>query len=173
MTRLANHPVTYTDSVSFAVMQTAGCKRVMTFDHGSWLMAYGLWREDCSTARVSRDHRKLKVFTLADDLVTRIYQTTRDFPVGERFGLQAQLRRAAISVACNIVEGSARRSTNEYVNFLNIAAASASEARYLVDVSRRLGFLSDAHGGVLTARYTERAARLNALMQALSRGREP
>ena len=123
----------------------------------------------CSSLDVSRDHRKLHVFVLADDLVTRIYRATHGFPVAERFGLQAQLRRAAVSAACNIVEGSARRSTREYVNFLNVAAGSASEARYLVAISCRLGFLTDADEQTLTASYTELVARMNALMQALSR----
>jgi four helix bundle protein len=117
---------------------------------------------------VSRDHRKLRVFTLADDLVARIYQTTKDFPPTERFGLQIQMRRAAVSVACNIVEGSARRTTKEYLSFINIAAGSASEARYLVDLSSRLGLLDQADGEKLTASYTELAARLNALMRSLS-----
>src|ERR1019366_10389191 len=105
---------------------------------------------------------------LADDLVTRIYQTTQDFPSAERFGLQIQLRRAAVSVACNIVEGSARRTTKEYLNFINIAAGSASETRCLVEVSCRLGFLSGENGEMLTASYTELAARLNALIRSLS-----
>ena len=92
---------------------------------------------------MSRDHRTLRVFAFADDLVTKIYSITQHFPATERFGLQSQLRRAAVSAACNIVEGSARRGTNEYLNFLNIAAGSASEARYLVELSCRLGFLSE------------------------------
>jgi four helix bundle protein len=116
---------------------------------------------------VSRDHRKLVVFALADDLVMRIYQCTQGFPVGERFGLQAQLRRAAVSVPCNIVEGSARRTTREYLSFLNVAAASSSEARYLVELSCRLGLLNAADGKALSTRYTELCARLNALIESL------
>jgi four helix bundle protein len=45
---------------------------------------------------MGRDHRKLRVFNLADRLVIEIYHATNDFPMAERFGLQAQLRRAAI-----------------------------------------------------------------------------
>jgi len=117
---------------------------------------------------MSRDHRKLRVFALADGLVTKIYPLTQHFPATERFGLQMQLRRAAVSAACNIVEGCARRGTNEYLNFLNIAAGSASETRYLVDVSCRLGFMGEEEGQAAIARYTELAAGLEALIQSLS-----
>jgi four helix bundle protein len=117
---------------------------------------------------MSRDHRKLRVFVLADGLVTQIYTITQQFPAAERFGLQSQLRRAAVSAACNIVEGCARRGTNEYLNFLNIAAGSASEARYLVEISYRLGFMSEQERRATTARYTELAASLEALIQSLS-----
>jgi four helix bundle protein len=117
---------------------------------------------------MSRDHRKLRVFALADGLVPKIYLITQQFPAAERFGLQSQLRRAAVSSACNIVEGCARRGTNEYLNFLNIAVGSASEVRYLVDLSCRLGFLREEESEAVTARYTELAAGLVSLINSLS-----
>jgi four helix bundle protein len=117
---------------------------------------------------MSRDHRKLRVFVLADGLVPKIYTISQQFPAAERFGLQSQLRRSAVSAACNIVEGCARRSTGEYLNFLSIAAGSASEARYLVELSCRLGFLGDGESQAVSARYSELAAGLEALIQSLS-----
>lgn len=117
---------------------------------------------------MSRDHRKLRVFTLADDLVVTVYQASAGFPAAERFGLQAQIRRAAVSVPSCIVEGSARRSTKEYLNFLNIAAGSASEVRYLAELSHRLGFMTADPQQTISARYTELVARLQALIKALS-----
>ena len=90
---------------------------------------------------MSRDPSKLRVFHLSDELVADIYNATADFPSEERYGLQAQIRRAAVSVPSNLVEGSARRGDREYVNFCNIACGSAYEGRYLIGLSFRLGFL--------------------------------
>ena len=104
---------------------------------------------------------------MADALVVDIYQGTKRFPPSERYGLQSQLRRAAVSAASNIVEGSARRTTREYVNFLNIAAGSAFEARYLVDLSSRLGFIPSPDAEPLIERYTDLGRTLLALIRSL------
>ncbi len=118
---------------------------------------------------MSRDHRKLNAFVLADSLIVEVYRGTATFPPGERFGLQAQVRRAAVSAATNIVEGSTRASTREYCRFLEVALGSAREAGYLMGVARRLQFVSDDVGTTLAAKYDELAAMLNRAVASLER----
>jgi four helix bundle protein len=90
-----------------------------------------------------RDHRKLDAFKLADQLVVAIYIATADFPASERYGLRSQLRRAAVSIPTNIVEGCARESEGDYLRFLDIALGSAREALYLLSLTRRLDLLEN------------------------------
>jgi four helix bundle protein len=116
---------------------------------------------------MSRDHRKLRVFEMADSLVIDIYPATKSFPPEERYGLQAQLRRAIVSTASNIVEGCARRTEGEYLNFLNVATGSASEVRYLIDVSHRLGYLTARHAKEFDPRCRELIGSLVRLMDSL------
>ena len=116
---------------------------------------------------MGRDHRKLKVFQLADELVLEVYAVTSGFPPEERYGLQAQIRRAALSVAANLVEGTSRRSTKDYAHFVAIALGSASEVRYVVCVARRLGLLPQPAAATLELRYDELVRGLQGLVSAL------
>jgi four helix bundle protein len=109
----------------------------------------------------------LRVFQLADELVLDVYRETQKLPMEERFGLQSQFRRAAVSVAANIVEGCPRSTTNDYVHFVTIALGSANEARYLIELSIRLNYLKKAETEALVTRYTELIASLANLIRAL------
>jgi len=88
-----------------------------------------------------RDHTKLRAFELADHVAVLAYRVTRRFPKEEIYGLTAQVRRAAVSVPSNIVEGCARESQLEYLRFLDIAFGSLRELHYQLDLARRLGYL--------------------------------
>jgi four helix bundle protein len=74
----------------------------------------------------------------ADDLVVEVYKVTQSFPKSELYGLTSQIRRAAVSVAANIAEGSARQYMKEYLRFLYIADASLAEVAYYIHLSYRL-----------------------------------
>jgi four helix bundle protein len=88
-------------------------------------------------------YRNLEVWQLADALALEIYRETKHFPRDEVYGITAQLRRAALSVPTNIVEGYSRRGDKELARFLDIALGSLGELRYLLSFSLRLGYLSE------------------------------
>ena len=116
---------------------------------------------------MSRDPHKLKVFLLADELVVDIYREAKGFPGEERYGLTSQIRRAAVSVSPNIVEGCARRTSRDYLKFLDIALASASETRYLISLAARLELIASVQGQALISRYNSLLRGLQALITAL------
>ncbi|MGD8441488.1 MAG: four helix bundle protein [Holophagae bacterium] len=105
----------------------------------------------------------LKVWQRSHELVLKVYRLSHQFPDDERYGVTSQLRRAAVSVACNISEGSKRQYPKDYARFLNIAEASLSETEYLLILSQDLGYVRSESGESLRREIEEISRMLNAL----------
>ena len=76
-------------------------------------------------------------------LVTEIYQMTKAFPREEIYGLASQIRRCAVSVPSNIAEGYGRKSTDDYLRFLQIAMSSLYEIQTQIEIALNLKYLPD------------------------------
>jgi four helix bundle protein len=114
-----------------------------------------------------RDHTKLRAFELADEVAILVYQVTAEFPKEEMYGLTAQMRRAAVSVPSNIVEGCARDSQSDYLRFLYIAFGSLRELHYQLGLSNRLGFLNKKDAPIVEVKIVEAEKVLNGLIGSL------
>ena len=117
-----------------------------------------------------RDHTELRAFELADEVAVLLYRVTARFPKEELYGLTSQMRRAAISIPSNIVEGCARDTQADYLRFLYIAFGSLRELHYQLDLSKRLGFLRDEDSSLIEPKIIETEKVLNGLIRALRDG---
>ena len=115
-----------------------------------------------------KSFRDLVVSHRAIELSVSVYQFTQVFPKEELFGLRSQLRRAAVSVASNIAEGSGRRSTGELCQFLGHARGSSNEVQTQLIISQKLGFGADELRFKCEQFCHEVEKRLNALMTSLT-----
>jgi four helix bundle protein len=100
-------------------------------------------------------------------LVKGIYLFTSRFPDSERFGLSAQMRRAAVSVPSNIAEGVARNTTKEYLHFLGIARGSLSELDTQVVIAQELTYVAEV--GDIEKNISDLFGLLNGLINSLKR----
>ena len=114
-----------------------------------------------------RDHTKLRAFELADELAFLVYQVTAGFPKEELYGLTSQMRRAAVSVPSNIVEGCARNSQLDYLRFITIAFGSLRELHYQLGLSKRLGFLKNQDSSLIEPKVVEAEKVINGLIRSL------
>ena len=114
-----------------------------------------------------RDHNKLKAFELADETAVLIYKITKVFPKEEIYGLTSQMRRSAVSVPSNIVEGCARESQIEYLRFLEIAFGSLKELHYQFSLACRLDYVRESEINEYEIKISETEKVLNGLIRAL------
>jgi four helix bundle protein len=87
----------------------------------------------------------------ADELAHLVYKATKKFPKEELYGLTSQLRRAALSVPLNIVEGFARKGSRDYRQFLYIAYGSLKETKYLLNFAFEEGYLKEKEYGDISS----------------------
>jgi four helix bundle protein len=116
-----------------------------------------------------RPHQSLKVFRRSQAALSQVYEVCKQLPIEERYVLSVQLRRAALSAKTNIIEGSKRRTDADFAHFLNIAEASAAEARGLLQDTVRLGFDRTGLADVLQREYAEIELMLRALQKTVLR----
>jgi four helix bundle protein len=102
------------------------------------------WRLTAALVYSMRAHERLEAWRMSHQLALEVYAATDRWPRSERFGVTAQLRRAAISVAANIAEGSARHGRREFARFLSISLGSLAELSYLLLFSRDRALCDDA-----------------------------
>jgi four helix bundle protein len=98
-----------------------------------------------------RSYRDLIAWQKAMQLMLLVYEETRNFPKDEQYGLTSQIKRSAISVPSNIAEGSSRRSTAEFLRFLNITRGSLAELETQIEAAYLLQYVAkDKHEKLLT-----------------------
>ena len=115
------------------------------------------------------DFEKLDVYKRAVQFILNVYKATEKFPRDELYGLTSQLRRAAVSVATNIAEGSGRHHKKEHQQFLRMARSSCYECVPLLEVSRALAYMNAQTYDSLYKDCNELAMMLNRFISALGK----
>jgi len=108
-------------------------------------------------------HEKLVAWQKAKDFAVFVYRFTASLPPSEKYGLVSQLRRAAVSVASNLAEGSARTSHKDQANFTQIAYSSLTEALCQIQIIRELDLIDTALYEQARSKAGELAKMLTAL----------
>jgi len=110
----------------------------------------------------------LEVFKKAHGLTLKLYRVSKKFPEEERFNLTSQLRRAAVSIGANLMEGGHRLNRKEFRQFAGISKGSVGELKYYLLLSRDLEYISQAEYPILRAEADEISKMLNGLIRSLS-----
>jgi len=113
---------------------------------------------------------KLDVWQKAHELTLKVYKLTKEFPKEEKYRLGDQLRRSASSIPANIVEGQARQTTQEYIQFLYQARGSLAETKYHLRLAKDLGYIQEEKYESLIDNYDSVGKMLNGLINSLKEG---
>jgi four helix bundle protein len=129
-------------------------------------------RKDSNNRRMQQhaargSHRDLIVWQKAMDLAVAVYEILAVLPSIERHALGMQIRRAASSIPANIAEGSARRTTPEFVAFLHFARGSLAELDTHLRLAERVGFLDSGSLRTAFALADEVGRLINGVLRGL------
>ena len=113
-------------------------------------------------------YRDLDVWQLAMDIVIDIYRATRALPAEERFGLSAQLRRAAVAIPSNIAEGHSRIGAGEFRRFVSVARGSVAEVETQIAVAVALGLIAGDEITSLSSQLDRLSKMLFSLYRSLT-----
>ncbi len=114
---------------------------------------------------MARLYKNIRAYHLAYGLVLEIYRRSENFPKSETSNIKSQLRRAAVSIPLNIVEGSAKASKKEFLHYLNIAYGSAKEIEVLLNLCFDLKYLNEGDYNFLSENLDELNAKLFLFMR--------
>lgn len=114
-----------------------------------------------------RTFKDLDLWQRSVSFATEIYTTTKLFPKEEVYGLTSQLRRAAVSVASNIAEGS-KKSRKDFSNFIKIAQGSGAEIETQLQIACNLGYIRDADFQKLISELESIMRMLSSLYKSIS-----
>ncbi len=109
--------------------------------------------------------QELEVYKIAHALTLQIYKLTDNFPGAEQYGLVSQMRRAAVSINSNLMEGSARRTHKEKLQFIGISRGSTAELKYQTMVARDLGFMESEDANQIMSQLDLVARMLTGLIK--------
>ena len=87
-------------------------------------------------------YKNLNVWQKANHPVLEVYKYSKKFPKDEVFGLTSQIRRCAVSVPANIVEGYGRNTKKDKTHFYYISRGSLNELEYYINLAFQLGYFN-------------------------------
>jgi four helix bundle protein len=112
-------------------------------------------------------YEDLDVYHRSMEVLVSVHELIRNFPSYELYELCSQIRRASKSIPCNIAEGyGKKRSVREFVSYLAISMGSANEMVVHLEISRRLGYISDEDSNKLQEDYRIIGKMLNRLINS-------
>ena len=116
---------------------------------------------------MAKSFRELKVWQVSIEFSLTIYELTSEFPKHELYGMTSQMRRAAVSIASNITEGSARSSRKDFNQFVLIAKGSLCELQTQLIIANRLRYVSAQRMATAERQAQEIAQMLSGLSRYL------